>query len=163
MLLGRRHLGGDEVTLELIDCVGKHLNSGAKISIISEQRFLNELYPWFEPRTAPLKLQHIDKPTTAPAINTKIQELDIRYIVWIESNDAFDGNAELISNCTEQQPACITHTHYQATVWDIRLMQEQGRFPLYAPDATQLPTENCKKISDEIGRQLTRVITMPGL
>ena len=62
VILGRRHASDYETEPDFIDCVGKHISSRDRsIEVIGELDFLNALYPWFEPRTAPLSPQDIDK------------------------------------------------------------------------------------------------------
>ncbi|MCV6606537.1 MAG: hypothetical protein OIF34_14635, partial [Porticoccaceae bacterium] len=56
VILGRRHLGDHETEPGLISCIGKRLNRTLDVDVVPEQNFLNQMYPWFEPRTAPLKL-----------------------------------------------------------------------------------------------------------
>ena len=55
-ILGRRDAGHYETDREFIQCVSSKMRS-SEINVLSEQRFVDAIYPWFEPRTAPKKLQ----------------------------------------------------------------------------------------------------------
>ena len=52
VVLGRRDAGHYETDREFIDCVAKRMQ-GADIGVVPEQQFIDSIYPWFEPRTAP--------------------------------------------------------------------------------------------------------------
>ena len=52
VLLGRRDSGHYETDREFISCVTNKVNS-ADINVVPEQIFIDAIYPWFEPRTAP--------------------------------------------------------------------------------------------------------------
>ena len=57
VVLGRRHKSDYETEVDFIACVGKALQ-GRKggFNIVPEQEFADSLYPWFEPRTAPVRM-----------------------------------------------------------------------------------------------------------
>ena len=52
VILGRRDAGHYETDSEFIDCVSKKINT-ANVRVVGEQIFIDSIYPWFEPRTAP--------------------------------------------------------------------------------------------------------------
>ena len=55
VILGRRHSSDYETEPDFVLCVGEHITSyDNSITVIGELEFINALYPWFEPRTAPL-------------------------------------------------------------------------------------------------------------
>ena len=54
VILGRRHASDYDTEPDFVKCVGKHITSRDKsIEVLGELEFVNALYPWFEPRTAP--------------------------------------------------------------------------------------------------------------
>ena len=59
VIMGRRHAGEYETEPEFIECIGNKLDTGGKLSVMPEQKFLDIFYPWFEPRMAPLKLKRM--------------------------------------------------------------------------------------------------------
>jgi hypothetical protein len=57
VILGRRHAPDYDTEPDFIDCIGGHVSRGdTGISVIPERQFIDSLYPWFEPRTAPLSI-----------------------------------------------------------------------------------------------------------
>ena len=66
VILGRRHAPDYDTEFDFIECIGDHIHSGdPSIEVINELAFINELYPWFEPRTAPCSPVH--RPAAAAA------------------------------------------------------------------------------------------------
>ena len=62
VILGRRHASDYETEPDFISCVGKHISAQDKsIRIIEEPEFVDTLYPWFEPRTAPLQASDLER------------------------------------------------------------------------------------------------------
>src|SRR5690606_37724064 len=56
VILGRRQGSTYETREEFVSCVGERVGRGSRgIRVIPEQEFIDSLFPWFEPRTAPLR------------------------------------------------------------------------------------------------------------
>lgn len=54
VVMAKSYHQGNETEADYITCVEKALDAGSDgISVIPHQRFVDELFPWFEPRTAP--------------------------------------------------------------------------------------------------------------
>ena len=53
VVLGRRHRGDRETEQSFNKCVTKSL-SGRKLPVYAEQSFVDAMFPWLEPRTAPM-------------------------------------------------------------------------------------------------------------
>jgi hypothetical protein len=74
VILGRRHSSDYETEPDFVECVADHITSGDKsLNVMPELEFMNALYPWFEPRTAPLRPSDIEKLATKPKIPTKMR------------------------------------------------------------------------------------------
>ncbi|MGL4563850.1 MAG: hypothetical protein ACRCVD_01030, partial [Halioglobus sp.] len=62
VVLGRRHASDYDTEPDFVDCVGDHLAGGEdNIRVIGELEFVNQFYPWFEPRTAPLQIADLER------------------------------------------------------------------------------------------------------
>jgi hypothetical protein len=62
VILGRRQASDYETRADFVDCVGDQVNSGSdRINVVPEQVFVDALFPWFEPRTAPLRTQDLER------------------------------------------------------------------------------------------------------
>ena len=55
-----------------------------KISVLQEQDFMDALYPWLEPRTAPKALPRMRRLMQEPLIEQSIQDRRVRYFVWLD-------------------------------------------------------------------------------
>ena len=52
VILGRRDAGHYETDKDFVGCIAKRMK-GSNIDIFPEDAFIDAVYPWFEPRTAP--------------------------------------------------------------------------------------------------------------
>lgn len=87
VLLGRRHSPDYETEPDLVSCVGKVIAAQQSgVSVIPEKQFVDELYPWFEPRMAPMQPKRLAKLIKEPKLKEKIDALNVRYLVWIDGN-----------------------------------------------------------------------------
>ena len=87
VILGRRHSSDYETEPDFIRCVGKHISARDKsISVMGELEFLNTLYPWFEPRTAPLRPGDIDRLLLQEPVAQKLIEMKTEYMIWIDGS-----------------------------------------------------------------------------
>src|SRR5690606_29720447 len=92
VILGRRQGSAYETREEFVDCVGSRVSRGSRgIRVIPEQEFIDAMFPWFEPRTAPLRTSDLQALMEEDVVASKIAEFGIRYIVWL------DGQTETTS------------------------------------------------------------------
>jgi len=62
VILGRRQASDYETRSEFVECVGERMTRGeGSISIVPEQEFVDAMFPWFEPRTAPLRTRDLER------------------------------------------------------------------------------------------------------
>ena len=87
VILGRRHASDYDTEPDFVKCVGKHIRARDRsIEILNELEFINALYPWFEPRTAPLRPEDIQKLMQHSPVARKMAELKTEYMIWIDGN-----------------------------------------------------------------------------
>lgn len=171
VLLGRRHLGDYETEPEFVECIGKRLSNDLDMNVVPEAEFIDELYPWFEPRTAPLKLRRMEVLMSDPQIAAKIRDFGIQYMVWIDGNtETTDSQGSLSCTIGPGGGGCFGFASweklsaYEAIIWDVTTMQEKGRVRVEAegtsyliavvapvPFIAQVQSEAC----EGIGNQLT--------
>ena len=85
VILGRRHAPDYDTEPDFIDCIGGHISRGSEsISVIPERQFVDSLYPWFEPRTAPLSIESVGRLMVLPTVASRLQELNVSYMVLID-------------------------------------------------------------------------------
>ena len=81
VILGRRHASDYETEPDFIDCVGKHIQKAdGEINVMSELEFMNQLYPWFEPRTAPLRPADIERLMAVEPVRERLEEMKARRV-----------------------------------------------------------------------------------
>jgi hypothetical protein len=62
VILGRRQGNEYETREEFVGCVGDRVSSGKDaITVIPEREFIDAMFPWFEPRTAPIGISNLER------------------------------------------------------------------------------------------------------
>ena len=135
VILGRRHASDYETEPDFIQCVGKHISSRDRaINVLGELEFINALYPWFEPRTAPLRPEDIDKLMVQPPVAAKMAELKTEYMIWIDGSTVETNSAgSMTCGIGPGGAGCFgfgtwgNESNYEATIWDFTDRAEVGR------------------------------------
>ncbi|MXW52720.1 MAG: hypothetical protein F4X44_11235 [Gammaproteobacteria bacterium] len=135
-VLGRKFLSRDETESGFLDCVAEKSSSGANsLKVIPHEEFVDHLFPWFEPRTAPLDIVDMKNLVKNETIAQRLDDKDVRYIVWIEGTTerAEQGGTLNCAVATGGVPACFgflsweAESNYEAIVWDIRRSVTAGK------------------------------------
>lgn len=146
VILGRRHTGNHETEPGLIDCVGDIINDQKGVFVIPEKEFLNNMYPWFEPRTAPLHMRDIKRLLSKPLVAKRLDEYQIRYIIWIDGSTQTTSKAGSIG-CTigAGGAGCFgfgtwdKESDYEAAIWDIDNLEVDGKISADASGTSYMP------------------------
>ena len=81
VILGRRQASDYETRSEFVQCVGDRMARGeGAINVVPEQEFVDAMFPWFEPRTAPLRTRDLEQLMAENVVAKKMSEFGIRYI-----------------------------------------------------------------------------------
>jgi len=133
VVLGRRDAGHYETDREFIGCVGKRM-TGADIGVLPEQVFIDAIYPWFEPRTAPKGLPRLKRLMQDTSIKAEVDKLDVRYLVWLDgSTETLDSGGSISCAIGPGGGGCFGFAQwdklsvYEAIVWDLQDLTEKGR------------------------------------
>ena len=128
VILSRKHKTSGETEDDFVGCVSNKTGSGEDaLSVMSERDFMDELFPWFEPRTAPLNMRELTYVISRPLISEKIRAIGVRYLVWVEGTTERSEESGALQ-CTVVSggiPACFgflsweSGSDYEASVWDI--------------------------------------------
>ncbi len=110
------------------------LGDGASgLRIISNQEFVDSLFPWFEPRTAPANMQSLPLLMNRPEVASIIKNNGIRYIIWVDGNtDSSGGGGNLSCAVGPGGAGCFgfawwsDDAKYEASVWDLSDFSEDG-------------------------------------
>ena len=127
VIIGRRHASDYETEPWIISCIGNELasnNSG--IDVIGEVDFMNQLYPWFEPRTAPMQPGRLQRLLQEDVIADRVEQLGVQYIVWVDGSTQRTDSAGSISCAVGPGGAgCLgfgtwdDDSAYTVSIWDI--------------------------------------------
>lgn len=127
VIMAKSYHQGNETESDYITCVEKSLRSGSEgINVIPRQQFVDELFPWFEPRTVPADTKGLPILMKRPGVKQAISDMGVRYIVWL------DGDTERVAEGGSLSCAagpggggCFgfawwqNDADYEATVWDL--------------------------------------------
>ena len=135
VVLGRRHKGGDATEDKFVDCVSERLAKGKDgLGIIGDDEFVDSLFPWFEPRTAPLKTSELPRMLSRPLLSDRLTEIGVRYMVWIEgSTERIDSAGSMTCSITATGAGCFGFlswedgASYEASIWDIKNAMSVGK------------------------------------
>ena len=133
VILGRRDAGHYETDKDFVGCIAKRMK-GSNIEILPEETFIDAVYPWFEPRTAPKGLPRLKRLLEEPIIKSKISSEAVRYLVWLDGTAETQGQMGSMS-CTfgPTGGGCFGYTQWEkivfieAIIWDLNDMTEKGR------------------------------------
>lgn len=147
VILGRRHASDYDTEPDFVDCVGDHITSGDRsIVLIDEITFLNELYPWFEPRVAPLQPRDLLRMMKHKPVAEKMKALKTEYMIWIDgSTIRSDSTGSMTCAIGPGGGGCFgfgtwsSDANYEATIWDFTDLAEVGRVNTKATGQSYMP------------------------
>lgn len=127
VIMAKSYHQGNETESDYLSCIEKALGSGAKgIRVVPRQKFVDQLFPWFEPRTAPADTKGLPGLMTRPGVADAVKDMGVRYIVWL------DGDTERVAEGGSLSCAvgpggggCFgfawwqNDADYEAAVWDL--------------------------------------------
>ena len=127
VIMAKSYHQGNETESDYVTCIEDALGRGAKgLRVIPRQQFVDSLFPWFEPRTAPAETKGLSKLMARPGVAQIVGDLGVRYIVWL------DGDTETVAQGGSLSCAagpggggCFgfawwqKDADYEASVWDI--------------------------------------------
>jgi hypothetical protein len=147
VILGRRHASDYETEPDFIACVAKHISSRDKaITVMPELEFMNNLYPWFEPRTAPLRPTDIERLMQVEPVRDKLEDMKTEYMIWIDgSTIRTEGAGSMTCGIGPGGAGCFgfgtwgNDANYEAIIWDFTDQQEVGRVSTTATGQSYMP------------------------
>ncbi|MDD9889835.1 MAG: hypothetical protein OXU30_05780 [Gammaproteobacteria bacterium] len=147
VILGRRQASDYETRSEFVECVGDRMQRGDNaISVVPEQVFIDAMFPWFEPRTAPLRTRDLEQLMAEDVVARKMNDFGIRYIVWVDGFTETSGRSGSIS-CTVGPGGggCFgfgtweDDANFDARVWDVGSLRNVGTINADATGQSYLP------------------------
>jgi hypothetical protein len=147
VVMGRHHSAEFETEYSLVNCVGDKLRQNkVGIVVIPERQFADQFYPWFEARTAPLHPLKMRKILEMPLVASKIENLNIRYFVWVEgSTERTAMTGTMSCGIGAGGAGCFGFgawedtSEYETAVWDMQKFKEVGRISTDAVGNSYMP------------------------
>ncbi len=147
VILGRRQASDYETRSEFVDCVGERMTRGdGAISIVPEQEFVDAMFPWFEPRTAPLRTRDLERLMTEDVVADRMTEFGIRYIVWLDGfTETTDRSGSISCTIGPGGAGCFgfgsweDDANFDARVWDVGSLSNVGTISTDATGQSYLP------------------------
>ena len=147
VILGRRQASDYETRSEFVECVGEGMNRGENpIRIVPEQEFIDAMFPWFEPRTAPLRTRDLERLMTEAVVSQKMTEFGVRYIVWLDGfTETTDRSGSISCAVGPGGGGCFgfgsweDDANFNARVWDVGSLTNVGTISTDATGQSYLP------------------------
>lgn len=147
VVLGRRHASDYETEPDLISCIGETLSEGPNaINVVEENTFIDSLYPWFEPRTAPLKVRDLSRLVEKSHLAAVIKQHAVRYIIWVDGNtETTNSSGSIGCSIGTGGAGCFgfgtwdKESDYEVSVWDYKQKQMMGKISADASGTSYMP------------------------
>ena len=134
VILGRASYNELETEESFTNCMAKIMSKGSTpVALVPEQEFKDNLYPWFEPRTAPTSADDLAHLFAQPGVAEQVSNANVRYLAWIDGNTVTTDKGGSFS-CTLSSfgGGCFgmsfweEDASYQASIWDLKNLHSAG-------------------------------------
>jgi hypothetical protein len=134
VVMAKSYHQGNQTEADYINCIEKALGRGSSgVKVIPNQKFVDSLFPWFEPRTAPADTKGLITLMARPGVPEAVRKMGVRYIVWL------DGDTERVTQGGSLSCAagpggggCFgfawwqDDADYEASIWDLNDSASSG-------------------------------------
>lgn len=147
VILAKSYHLGNETEDKYISCIEDALSRGSRgLRVIPHKQFIDSLFPWFEPRTAPAETKGLPRLMERPGVAERIAEQNVRYIVWLDGDtDRVAGGGSLSCAAGPGGAGCFgfawwqNDADYNAAVWDLKGLQSAGSITADVSGTSFLP------------------------
>lgn len=134
VIMAKSYHLGNETEAKFINCVGKSIGRGSSgLRVIPNNEFVDALFPWFEPRTAPAETKGLPTLMSRPGVAQKIKDQGVRYVVWLDGDtDKVAGGGSMSCAAGPGGGGCFgfawwqNDSNYEASVWDLSGLEDAG-------------------------------------
>jgi len=134
VIMAKSYHQGNETEADYINCVENALGRGREqLRVIPRQQFVDSLFPWFEPRTAPAETKGLTKLMERPGVADAVKDMGVRYIVWLDGDtDTVAQGGSLSCAVGPGGGGCFgfawwqKDADYEASVWDLDGYESAG-------------------------------------
>lgn len=146
-VLARHDNASDESEDDFVSCVSGNLTEGKNgIGVMTEAQFVDALFPWFEPRTAPLNTSDLPEIVNQPILADKLSSIGVRYVIWIEGNtQRTSSGGAMTCSVSVTGAGCFgflsweNDSSYEASIWDIKSGNSVGKVSSDANGTSFMP------------------------
>jgi len=175
-ILGRRDAGHYVTDRSFIECLVKRMDN-SNFQVMPEQEFVDALFPWFEPRTAPKNLKRLTRIMQEPPVRAKVELEKITYLVWLDGEVETQGVTGAMSCGLAPTLGCFGFTSwdktvtFEAIVWNMRDLTEEARIQVNSegtsyvigivapiPLLTRAESQACEGMGDQLKSYFTREV-----
>lgn len=147
VILGRRHASDYETEFDFIECIADHVTArDASIEIFDEIEFINSMYPWFEPRTAPLRPADINRLMQQAPVAERLADIKLEYMIWVDGSTVQTNSAgSMTCGVGPGGAGCFgfgtwgNASDYEAAIWDFTDQAEVGRLNTSTSGQSYMP------------------------
>ena len=171
VILRKRYHLGNQTEVDYLNCVERALARGSKgLRVIPNGEFIDSLFPWFEPRTAPAETKNLAQLMDRPGVPERIAEQGVRYIIWLDGDtERVAGGGSLSCAAGPGGGGCFgfawwqNDADYNASVWDLEGLESAGTVSADVSGTSFLPalvipipfiartqSKACKTLADQL-------------
>ena len=134
VIMAKSYHLGNETESAFIECVGASIGRGRTgLRVVPNQEFVDALFPWFEPRTAPADTKGLPDLMMRPGVAEMIKEKGVRYVIWLDGNtDRVAGGGSMSCAAGPGGGGCFgfawwqNDAKYEASIWDLSGLEDAG-------------------------------------
>ena len=162
---------GNRTGTDFLQCMDDELDGGAKaVNVYPREKFLDELFPWFEPRTMPQEIKDLPGLLAQPGVRERISASGVRDLVWVDGSTkkTSDGGG-MSCAASPAGGGCFglvwweDDGTYTAKVWDLKASSAPGKVSTDVHGSSMVPalilplpfiarteTAACKELAGEL-------------
>ena len=109
VILAKPQIEGAGAEDDFMDCISENLGSGKGALLVHDNNdFVDQMFPWFEPSTAPGKPEAMSELLARPGVSDQVTKSGVRYVVWLDgSTRKTDGGGSLACGAAPGGAGCI--------------------------------------------------------
>lgn len=178
-VLSHSYISGNETEKKFTKCIANRLSSKLpQDTYLDSKIFINEMFPWFEPKQAPGNIADLRELLKKPLVTEKLAALNARYLVMLAGNTK-DVNEKECAACVIApilvgMPGMATfkkQSNYIVEIWDLKKQEivadlnARGKgktympiIPIYIipiPLGGNVQSASCKQLSQQISTFFT--------
>lgn len=147
VIMAKSYHLGNETEADFISCVGDSIGRGSSgLRVVPNDEFVDALFPWFEPRTAPAETKGLPELMQRPGVPEMIADKGVRYIVWLDgTTDRVAGGGSMSCAAGPGGGGCFgfawwqNDSKYSASVWDLDGLEDAGSISADVSGTSFLP------------------------